>query len=130
MFLLISIAFTIIVFGAMTSTFVYANDIPDNGEVAVAPSNPSGGSSQVKAGDLFGDAPIGADTTGYADKVGGFFGVGVKFAINLLIQVFALLVPLHFAVDASMMFSPPLAKFFASKVPIQLFSNEIGRAHV
>lgn len=109
----------------------YATDsIPNNAPVYnggeagdVDPDKPD----KPNANDVFSGAEVGVDSTGYADGIGELLSKVVNFLVNLINYLFAFALIVHFAVDALMMAFPMFATLFATKVPIQLFSNECAQ---
>lgn len=102
------------------------NNTPQEYKNATGKSNKNGSADSIDASDVLGDGKIGKDDTGYAEEVNSYGQVVVKFIVNLAVYLFATMLLIMFAIDCLCIPFPPFAKFFATKVPIQLFSNEVA----
>lgn len=109
-----------------------ANNVPNNDVPVYTDGNGGNANNDEvynsyydKTNDLF-DAGgfTGEDETGLASTFGYYIQLVVKFIINLCIYIFAGCVTLICFVDAVCIPFPLVANFFATHVPIQLFSNE------
>lgn len=115
-----------------TSIIAYAeDDVPNNTPVYPGDdSNTDDGRKPKKpdAYDVFGDVSVGEDTTGLSDTFGAALQAGTNMLVKAcnLLFIFALIC--HFAVESCMMAFPSIANLMATKVPVQLFSNECAAA--
>lgn len=125
----LSLCVTLLLFMVQMPGVVHATgDVPENAPVfsqeeSEDPNKPD----KPDANDIFGDAKVGPDETGYADGAGDVLGKVVSFFIKLANYLFAFALIVHFTTDALMMAFPMFATLFATKVPIQLFSNECAQ---
>ena len=104
---------------------ITAEAIPDNNSSNSSSSNGNGLDLEpVDAEDVFGGGVTARDETGYADTINNFGIKVAKFIINTCVFLFAVFFTVVFAVDCVIIPFPPLAKFFAEVVPVQLFSQE------
>lgn len=118
--------------GLNFNTFIAnAAGVPDNDVPVYSNADDGGISGDVyneyldKTKDVF-DAEgfTGEDETGLSTTFSYYIQLVVKFIINLCVYTFAGFLTLMCVVDAICIPFPIVAQFFATRLPIQLFSNE------
>ena len=109
----------------------HAEDIPDNNPVYddyETPGNGNSGNFQAPdANEVFGGIRVGRDDTGLSSKLQEVLNVGVAFVISAANIIFMAFLLIYFAIECLMMAFPFIATVMASKVPVQLFSNECAK---
>jgi len=83
--------------------------------------------NRPSASDVFGDATIQPDSTGFSDDIGNVLSMITSFIIKTCNYVFIFGLLIHFAVESVMMAFPIVATTMATRIPIQLFSNECAK---
>ena len=88
-------------------------------------NNSNGNGMSVNANDVFHSEEFtGQDQTGWATVAGGYLELIARFISNTCVYIFAAFLTIVCVVDAVIIPFPIVGQFFATKVPIQLFSNE------
>lgn len=101
------------------------NGVPNNNTPVYNGNNNQQSDEQIDAESIFKSSKFtGEDDTGYADAAGNTFAKFVKFVLNVCVYLFSGFFAIVFGVDCLIVAFPALATFFATKVPLQLFSNE------
>lgn len=112
------------------SMIVYAVDgIPDNQSYdnsnAEVPNQ--GGLQKPDANDVFGNAQITPDHTGYSDGIGNILQKIASFIVATCNYIFIFGLIIHFVVESIMMAFPVMATVMSTKVPVQLYSHECAK---
>ena len=125
----LSLCVTLLLFMVQMPGVVHATgDVPENAPVySQEETEDPGKPDKPDANDIFGDATVGPDETGYADGAGEVLGKVVSLFVKIANYLFAFALIVHFTTDALMMAFPMFATLFATKIPIQLFSNECAQ---
>lgn len=125
--------------GINTTSFI----TPSISIVSAAPQNNSNKSNNVYTGgkdskdkdtkdvvsNLFGGdhSDLSEDPTGYADVVVSPIKSGIQWFLSVVMGLFMVFTILHIAVDLIMYKFPSMIILFTEKVPIPLFSKEMGQ---
>lgn len=107
---------------------VHAEEIPNNSPVYDQGNySPGNKPNTPNAADVFGDGIVGPDTTGLSEEVGAVLQTITNFLISTANVVFIAGMLIYFVIESLMMAFPIVATLMATKVPIQLFSNECAK---
>lgn len=107
---------------------VHAENIPNNSPAySQGDYTPDNKPNSVDAADVFGSGIVGVDNTGLSNEVSAVLQTITNFLVSVANLVFIFGMIIYFVIESLMMAFPIIATLMATKVPIQLFSNECAK---